>query len=297
MAKNYFMSASSSQFNNAQQINFNVLDLQLAAQRWHEGGVPVIALHGWLDNSESFSLLAEQMPAIDLVALDMAGHGLSDHRAAHANYLIWDDLREILAVADQLGWQRFGLLGHSRGGIIAALLAAAAPERIRALGLIDGLWAQTNPAAQTHTQITNSLRAEKSQRQAKKHFTSLQEMVSQRQRNGFPLSISAAKQLVQRNAVQNEDESWCWRTDPRHKLPSLMMLTPEQQEACHRAITVPVELALAEQGLVLAYPDYAERLLALPHIKWALYEGGHHLHMEGAQSILGSAYNKFFQRL
>ena len=285
-----------SAFISSKKIEFDVLGLQLAAQRWHEGGVPVIALHGWLDNSESFSLLAGYMPAIDLVALDMAGHGSSDHRAAHASYLIWDDLREILAVADQLGWQRFGLLGHSRGGIIAALLAAAAPERIRAVGLIDGLWAQTNPAAQTHTQMANSLQAEKNQRQEKRYFTSLEEMISLRQRNGFPLSEAAARQLVLRNAEQCGD-AWCWRTDPRHKLPSLMMLTPEQQEACHRSIQVPVELALAQQGLVLAYPDYAERLLALPHINWALYEGGHHLHMEGAQSILGLTYIKFFQRL
>lgn len=279
-----------------QQIHFDVLGLRLAAQRWHEGGVPVMALHGWLDNSESFALLAENMPTIDLVALDMAGHGWSDHRAPHANYLIWDDLREILAVADQLGWQRFGLLGHSRGAIIAALLAATAPERIRALGLIEGLWAQTCPASQVPAQIARSLLAEKKQR-PDREFTMLDDMVSLRQRNGFPLGELAARQLVARNARQSGTGAWQWRTDPRHKLPSLMMLTPEQQEACHRAIQVPVELALAEQGLVQAYPDYAERLLLLPHISWSLYDGGHHLHMEGAQRILGSTYNNFFQRL
>ena len=280
----------------ARQLHFDVLGLRLAAQRWHEGGVPVIALHGWLDNSESFALLAEHMPTIDLVALDMAGHGWSDHRAAHASYLIWDDLREILAVADQLGWQRFGLLGHSRGAIVAALLASAMPERIRALGLIEGLWAQTTPAAQTPVQIANSLSAESKQRSTGM-FSSLDEMVSLRQRNGFGVTESAARRLVTRNAEQGTDGQWRWRTDPRHKLPSMVMLTPEQQDACHRAIQVPTELALAEQGLMLAYPDYAERLLALPHINWASYEGGHHLHMEGAQSILGSAYNNFFQRL
>lgn len=281
----------------SQHIRFDVLGLQLAAQRWHEGGVPVIALHGWLDNSESFAQLAAHMPAVDLVALDMAGHGWSSHRAAHATYLIWDDLREILAVADQLGWQRFGVLGHSRGAIIAALLASAVPERISALGLIDGLWAQTNPAPQTPAQIANSLRAEKQQQRPNRSFASLGEMVAVRQRNGFPLSDTAAIQLVMRNAVQQSDGRWQWRTDPRHKLPSMMMLTPEQQEACHRAIAVPTELALAEQGVVQAYPDYAERLLALPHINWTLYPGGHHLHMEEAQSILGSSYNNFFQRL
>lgn len=170
------------------------------------------------------------------------------------------------------------------------------PERISAVGLIDGLWAQTNPAMQAPIQMANSLRAEKNQRPVR-CFAALDEMVAVRQRNGFALSDAAATRLVTRNAVQGANGGWQWRTDPRHKLPSLVMLTPEQQEACHRAIQAPVELALAEQGVVQAYPDYAGRLLALPHINWTLYPGGHHLHIEGAQSILGSSYNNFFQRL
>jgi len=279
-----------------EQIHFDVLGLRLAAQRWHRGGVPVIALHGWLDNSDSFSLLAPEMPNVDVVALDMAGHGWSDHRAAHAGYLIWDDFREILAVADQLGWQRFGLLGHSRGAIVAALLAAAMPERINALGLIDGLWAQTSDAEQAPAQIASSLRAEHQQKPVR-FYASLDEMVVQRQRHGFPVSMDAARCLTQRNAVQRSDGQWGWRTDARLRMPSMMRLTPGQMDACHRAISAPTELRLAEQGVVRAYPDYAERLLALPQISWAVHAGGHHLHMEGAQSILGRAYNTFFQRL
>ena len=280
----------------AQQVHFKVLGLQLAGQRWHEGGVPVIALHGWLDNSESFALLAGHMPAVDLVALDMAGHGASDHRAAHAGYLIWDDIREILAVADALGWQRFGLLGHSRGAIVAALLAAVVPERVRAVGLIDGLWAQTAEAAQAPAQMARSLARAQIQRE-EVVFASLDAMVALRLGSGYPLSEPACRRLVARNAVQHDDGQWRWRTDPRHKLPSMVMLTPEQQRAFHRAIQAPVELALASDGIALAWPDYAERLLELPHINWSLYEGGHHLHMEGAQSILGPVYNNFFQRL
>jgi pimeloyl-ACP methyl ester carboxylesterase len=187
-------------------------------------------------------------------------------------------------------------LGHSRGAIIGALLAAVAPERISTLGLIEGLWAQTNPAEQTVMQMVNSLRAERRQRPDKAYAT-LDEMVSLRCANGFGLSEPAAREIVLRNASQGAEGHWHWQTDPRHKMPSLMMLTPEQQENCHRAIQAPVELSLAGHGLVLAYPDYAERLLALPHISWSLYEGGHHLHMEGAQSILGPTYNNFFQRL
>ncbi|HQQ63354.1 MAG TPA: alpha/beta hydrolase [Pseudomonadales bacterium] len=285
-------------FTAPEQIHFNVLGLKLAAQRWHEGGIPVIALHGWLDNSESFAPLAACMPTVDLVALDLAGHGWSDHRAAHAGYLIWDDLREILAVADALGWQRFGVLGHSRGAIIGALLAAAAPQRVAALGLIDGLWAKTCAADKMPVQMARSLQQEhdKPANSGQPVFLSLDDMVQMRVRSGFPLSEAAARQIVSRNTVQREG-GWHWRTDPRHKLPSMVMLTPEQQYACHRAIAAPVELALASNGLVLAYPDFAERLLDLPHINWSLHDGNHHLHMEGMQSILGSLYNRFFQRL
>ncbi len=282
--------------NISEKISFSVLGLNLAAQRWHQGGVPVIALHGWLDNSDSFSLLAPEMPDVDLVALDMAGHGWSDHRAAHASYLIWDDFREILAVADQLGWQRFGLLGHSRGAIIAALLASALPERVTALGLIDGLWPQTCDAAQTPTQIADSLHAQQ-KTSVPRSYSSVEVMAQQRLRHGFPVSETTAKTLVQRNAIQNETGQWCWRMDTRLRHPSIMMLTPEQMDACHRAIAVPTELHLAQQGLVLAYSDYAERLLTLPQVNWTLHEAGHHLHMEGAQSILGQAFNTFFQRL
>jgi pimeloyl-ACP methyl ester carboxylesterase len=279
----------------SQALHFSVLGLQLAAQRWHAGGIPVIALHGWLDNSESFAAMAGYMPDVDLLALDLAGHGLSDHRAPHAGYLIWDDLREILAVADQLGWQRFGLLGHSRGGIIAALLASAAPERVMALGLIDGLWAQTCEAEKTPQQLARSLKARKRSQDDQPVFNSLDAMVKLRMSSGFPLSLSAARLLVERNA-QFCDGGWRWRTDARHKLPSMMMLSPEQQLACHRAIVCPTELALASEGLALAYPDFRQRLLELRHINASLYEGGHHLHMEGSQSILASVFNRVYLR-
>ena len=274
---------------------FQIQDLQLAAQRWHTGArIPVIALHGWLDNAESFGPMAAFMPDVDLVALDMAGHGWSDHRAAHANYLIWDDLRDILAVADALGWTHFGLLGHSRGGIVSALLAAACPERIVAVGLIDGLWAQTCEAQHAPAQLAKALQASRSSRETV--FGSLAEMVALRMRSGFPLGEIAAQQLVQRSAVQTES-GLRWRSDPRLKHPSMFMLTPEQQSAFLQALTVPVHLALAESGLVLAYPDYVQRLEALPRIEWSLHKGDHHLHMEAGAQALGDIFNRWFLQI
>src|SRR5690606_39616279 len=104
------------------ELSFHVDGLQIAAVEWGEpSGLPVLALHGWLDNCASFDALAPLLQGAHVIALDMAGHGQSAHRPGTSPYNIWDDVAEIFAIADQLGWSRFGLLGHSRGAIIAML--------------------------------------------------------------------------------------------------------------------------------------------------------------------------------
>ena len=127
--------------NQVTPISFAVNDITLAGQRWHNGdGWRVLCLHGWLDNSESFALLAPLLDDCDVVAFDMAGHGQSDHRSRHGGYNIWDDHIDIEAVADMLGWDRFVLLGHSRGAISSFLFSTAMPERVQRLVLLDGLF-------------------------------------------------------------------------------------------------------------------------------------------------------------
>ncbi|HNL32158.1 MAG TPA: alpha/beta fold hydrolase, partial [Pseudomonadales bacterium] len=121
----------------AEELEFDLGTLRIAAKGWGEhDATPLLALHGWLDNAASFDRLAPLLPHLRLVALDMPGHGLSSHRPAGCRSHIWDDLPELLQCADQLGWQRFHLLGHSRGAGIATLLAAAVPERVISLTLI-----------------------------------------------------------------------------------------------------------------------------------------------------------------
>ena len=49
-------------------------------------GIPTVGLHGWLDNANTFDRLAPLIPELNLVALDFAGHGLSNHRAEGVHY-------------------------------------------------------------------------------------------------------------------------------------------------------------------------------------------------------------------
>ena len=72
-------------------------------------GFPVIVLHGWLDNANSFDHMLPFLMTY-LIAIDKAGHGLSGSRSADSGYDIWQDIGDVIAVADAMDFDRFGLL-------------------------------------------------------------------------------------------------------------------------------------------------------------------------------------------
>ena len=107
----------------AEPMEWEVDGLTIAGLAWgRPDAQPVLALHGWLDNAASFSALAPLLEDYYVVALDLTGHGQSSRRSADASYQIWDDLPQLAAVIESLGWQQFAVLGHSRGAIIGGLL-------------------------------------------------------------------------------------------------------------------------------------------------------------------------------
>ena len=56
------------------------------------------------------------LPELKLVSLDFHGHGFSDHLPPGIAYHFADSVDLMFRVADQLGWKKFNLIGHSMGG-------------------------------------------------------------------------------------------------------------------------------------------------------------------------------------
>ncbi len=72
-----------------EEVRLSLPHIELAAHLFGpEDGLPVIALHGWLDNANSFVRLAPKLKGLRIVALDMAGHGHSGHRPVGAGYAL-----------------------------------------------------------------------------------------------------------------------------------------------------------------------------------------------------------------
>ena len=267
-------------------------ELHYAYKLWGEkGGQPVIALHGWLDNAGSFDRLAPLMTGCQIAAIDMAGHGLSGHRHPQAHYNLWDDLLDILAIADHLGWEKFVLLGHSRGALISLLLAGSLPERISALLLLDGIWPLPVPAEEAPKQLRRYLKdCRKLPGKRVPVYESSQAALEARCKSSG-LSGQAAGDLLARGLVQTA-KGFLWRTDPKLTAASAFKLSEAHSEAFTLALSMPTLLCLASEGFG-AYPDIEQRLARFPRIDVHKINGGHHCHMENAVLEVAALINAF----
>lgn len=113
--------------------------VELGADPADATGTPVVLLHGYTDNSRSWSLmapaLAQALPGRRIVALDLRGHGVSS--APDCCYGPDSLARDVGAALDGLGIDRPDLVGHSLGSITAGFLAATQPDRVNRLVLIS----------------------------------------------------------------------------------------------------------------------------------------------------------------
>jgi len=258
---------------------------RLAALSWGDDAAPTwVALHGWLDNAATFSRLAPALVTalgIRLVALDLPGHGHSPHRGARADYPLWGYVPDVLDALDALNLHATTLVGHSMGAGVASLIAAAAPERVDRLVLIDGLASTTSEPDETVAQLQAALRARRRSRSDAGGYASLDDAVSARVRGGVTrMDADTARPIVERNLLQQSDGHYRWRTDRRLVYPSLLRWTPDQMLATVAAIHAPVLLLQATGGVLTQRPHLGEACLRIDGLERRIVSGGHHLHLE-----------------
>ena len=276
-----------------EEVRLSLAHIELAAHLFGpEDGLPVIALHGWLDNANSFARLAPKLTGLRIVALDMAGHGHSDHRPAGAGYALWDYVFDVLQVAEQLGWKRFALLGHSLGAIVSMVLAGAMPERVTHLALIDGVIPPTGTGENAAERLGMALQAQMNlQGKRKPIYATLERAVEARMKGLVAVSREAA-QLLALRGLMPVPGGYTWRTDNRLTLASPIRLTDEQAMAFVRRVGCPTQLVLAADGMVVKHPELLSRL---PFAMTTL-PGGHHLHVndEPGAVLVADCFNRFF---
>lgn len=268
------------------EISLSTPHLELAGLRWgNPDGIPVLAVHGWLDNAASFVPLAPGLEEFNVVAIDWPGHGHSQHRHASAKYYVIEFMWDIHEALEALGWSSCHLVGHSLGAAAAAIFSAASPDRVRSLSMIDSLGPIANQPGETAERLRRSMDSMRARPRSLKTYASVEDMIEARLANS-DLSPEAARLITERS-FRPTDKGFEWSYDPKLYWSSPVYFSEDQVLDIFRHIEAPA-LAMSATPLQFFREElYHARLEALTKVRHQLIEGGHHFHMEKPELVAG----------
>ncbi len=257
----------------------------IAAKIWNSGAPKrAIALHGWLDNAASFDGLAPLLPDLEIVAIDLPGHGFSFHRNANEAYPFAEWISCLREAFDALGWERAIWMGHSLGGAIASFYAALFPEHVEKLWLLESMGPLALTAEEAPERMKKYLEEQQKMRVAKTPvYRSVEDVVKLRRAVTSLLSTSAYT-LMERS-LKPVEGGYTWRSDPALRLSTPVRMVPEQIHAYMRRIQAPTLLVRAENGIEYDRLDAKARIEAVANLKVITIPGGHHVHLDHPERV------------
>lgn len=272
-----------------EEITTSIHGLQVTGRAWGPSdGLPVLALHGWMDNAATWDRVApevvQDMP-VRLVAIDLPGHGRSDHLAAGAWYGFPDYLLSTARVLDAFGWDSAVLLGHSMGGAVSTLVAGALSERVRGLALVEGLTPLTSSEDDARDQLRRGLHAAaKYADRSPRVYATYDALKARIAARPWKLTPPAVDALAARGSAQVEG-GWAFTHDPRLRADSLVRFTPDQVRSFLRAVECPSLLFVAEEGLSYRKEEVASYLECLSDVRLERVPGRHHVHLDDPDKV------------
>lgn len=109
----------------------------------------VVALHGLMGSGAGWTPVARLLEAeLDVVLPDARGHGRSS--APDSGYRYPDLAADVIGLIQELGLRSPVLIGHSMGGMTAALAATRLGRRVRGLVLVDPTFLSSERQQEVH---------------------------------------------------------------------------------------------------------------------------------------------------
>ncbi|KAF9205345.1 hypothetical protein BGZ59_000523 [Podila verticillata] len=283
--------------------------LVLTAKHWKTGGDcrvrdarRFLAFHGFLDNAASFDLLAPLMlqqlgpEPVEIVALDLAGHGMSSHRQSE-DYGLWRYVEDADQVVEQLGWQKHALIGHSMGGAAASMYAGLFGSRLTVTILLDNFGPFTRSIEDQPDHLLEHIQEKKNMPNKRLPFhPTIDSACQARSKSGqWEIEYESAKMLVPRGLrpVERTDEQgntvqgWTWSTDQLLTIRSAQSLSEKYVQAFVQRITSPVLAVLASRGVanMMGMVEERKSWMTKTEVTIKVVEGGHSVHMEDAPAV------------
>ncbi|OBT00940.1 hydrolase [Vibrio tasmaniensis] len=280
----------------------------------------VVFIHGWLDNSASFSSVISNLevlsPNSHLVAIDLFGHGFSSHKSG-SYYPFHDYIDDLHQLVTKLSPNRLVLVGHSLGALIASCYSAAFPEKVSGLVQIEGHGPLSEAPHETVSRLRDGVLSRlRQRRKPSRPLASLEDAIKLRA-HANQIKAELIAPIVERGIVELSnvdravvaqaafdqttvdqvafdqatveqgiaefDNCWQWRCDPNLKCDSLYRMSQAHAEAIMAAIECPQLIVLGNDGF--RHLQHNRYKSAHSSLNIETVPGGHHCHLESPELV------------
>lgn len=235
---------------------------------------PLVLLHGIARVAHTFDHLAPHFtPSHHVIAVDMRGHGDSGWDPGAA-YLVEDYLKDIEALAQQLGLRDIVLWGNSTGGRVAQVFAGMHPDLVSAVIVED-----------VGPERPSTISSRRANRMSKEEngWASVDELIAQT-RSDYPRTSEAVlRTFVEQGSKQRADGRIVWKRDPA----ILKGFVPTELWATVRKIEAPIIYVLGGASTIVPPETQAQLKEALPQAEIVTMPGlGHYPSDEEPEAFL-----------
>jgi esterase len=244
---------------------------------WGGAGSPLVMLHGLSGHARTWDHTAAALSdQYHVLALDQRGHGDSDWAPEYGLRPMAQDLRGFL---DALDLREVTLMGLSMGGLVSFVFAAAHPERVARMVIMD-IGPEIAPSGSAN--IATSLAAS--------DIFSSEDEAFERARAANPRPTDATlRHRVSHNLRPLPDGTLTFKYDKelRNNPRALFDHTRQELWEAWRALNCPVLLVRGADSDILA-ADTAQRMLAEnPNISFAsIPDCGHSITLDSPDGLL-----------
>ncbi len=250
---------------------------KVSALRWGEAAPRIVFLHGGGQNAHTWDTVIVGVGEAAL-AVDLPGHGHSGWREdgdyspqRNADTLL-PMLREHAPAADLV-------VGMSLGGLTAVRLAAAAPELVRELVLID----VTPSALQRHSEMTKEQQGTVALMHGEREFPSFQAMLDLTVAAAPHREVKALRRGVFHNSRRLDNGNWTWRWDTIREFPDFAGLWDDVD-----ALAAPITLIRGGTSGFVTDDDATELARRARHFRGAhvVENSGHSVQSDQPRALI-----------
>ncbi len=265
-----------------------------AIRGWQSGvGKTIICFHGWQDNANSFVPLSKLLPNIQLISLDLPGHGLSDH-LIQPFYNLWDYLPALNEVLNQIAdnsHESLTIVGHSLGGILSLMLSTFRADISKAI-VLDSLGG-ISVSEEKQVQNWNKSVQQINQLSTWPVYANEEEAITRRLNSDIQLSEVAATILCKRG-LKVVDNGFTWVHDRKLLRSNPTRFTESMWLQILSSVKCSVKLYYGTEGWLNLIDENTinRRKSVIENFSEQEMLGNHYFHMDTGVKMLANCLEK-----